>query len=132
MRLAAPGSFGRQPHEMRIGRDGNRQAGRQRVHHVIAADTGQSNASACRIAVDHGTPEEAVPMRVSEQPEDDVPPDVHVVRDHEQLAKSRLTKVLEQQIDVVASELFTWRRRNGRGAANQAPQLSDGTIEQRR
>ena len=34
--------------------------------------------------------------RVS-RPEDDVAPGVHVVRDHQQLAKSGLTKVLEQQ-----------------------------------
>ena len=65
-------------------------------------------------------------MRVAEQPEHDVPPGVHVVRDHQQLAESGLTKVLEQQIDVVAPELVAWRRRDGRRAANQAPQLVAG------
>ena len=41
VRFAAPGSFGRKPQEMRIGGNGHAQAGRERVHHVIAADAGQ-------------------------------------------------------------------------------------------
>ena len=65
--------------------------------------------------------EEPLPVFVAQQREQHVAPRVHVVRDQQQLAESRLPEVLGQQLDVAAPEILPrgrrrWPRRRESGS----------------
>ena len=50
VRLAAPGPFGREGHEVRLGGERHRERGGQRIDGVVAPDPVKSKASAVRAA----------------------------------------------------------------------------------
>ena len=111
VRLAAPRPFGRKAQEVRVGGNRHAEAGGERVDHVLAPDSreveGLGRASA--VSGTRGVAEEALPVFVAQEREQHVAPGVHVVRHEQQLAESRLSEVLGQQLDVAAPEVLPAR-----------------------
>jgi hypothetical protein len=122
MRFTAPGAFRRKTNQVRIGGDRNRERRRQGIEHVIAADAGEIERLGLPAALEHRPGKEPCPVALAEEREHHVAPAVHVVREQHQLAESRLSDVLGEKLDVLASELRAAPRRE---SGSTTPGMSD-------